>query len=110
MQFLVLTSVSFKYILRLPSYLRLGLAKGLFPVDLQSTPTFFQSGYMPYKYLSSRFNHSDYIISTVQTIKFLIGEPFLSIGLPAKIFKTQVSSPILAICPAHPNLLDIIPP
>ena len=30
------------------------------------------------------------------------------VGLPAKILKELLHSSILAICPAHPNLIDLI--
>ena len=67
----------FKILSNLSSHLRVGLPKGLFPVGvpvniLKAVLPFFHSGYMPCPSQFSRINHSDYIRSTVQTMKFLI--------------------------------------
>ena len=60
-QFLVLTLISFRFILILSSHIRIDLPKGIFPV-----------------------------------------------GLPIKILKALLPSSILATCPAHLSLLDLI--
>ena len=46
-------------------------------LNLENTPTFLHSGYLPCPSQSSGFNHFDYIRWTVQTMKFLIVEPSL---------------------------------
>ena len=55
------------------------------PTFFHSGPIFFHSGYMPFPSQSSRFNHPNYIRWTVQTMKFLLFEPFpLSILIPLR--------------------------
>ena len=76
-QFLVLILISLRFIL-ISSHLRLRLTKGFFSLGLacllkfESTPLFFNSGYMTWSFQSSRFNHPDYIRWTVQTMKLLV--------------------------------------
>ena len=89
--------ISSRSILILSSHLRLGLPEGLFPVGLpvkilKISLTFLHSGYMPGPSQSSRFNHPDYIMWTVQTMKFLIVEP----------------SPLPILIPLGPKIIIII--
>ena len=93
-------------ILILSSHICLGHPKGLFPVSLpviESTPTILHSDYMSCPSQSSRFNHPEYIRLTVQTMKFLIVEPF---PLPIfNLFGTKYSPQYLFL-----KYLILIPP
>ena len=65
--------------------------------NVESTPTFFHSGYMICPFSPSRLNHRDFTRLTVQTMKFLIVEPsplLIPIGpkyLPQNLFSSTLS-------------------
>ena len=76
-KFLILTTIPLVSILTLSSHLRLGLPRGLLPVDL---PVKILNVLLPSSVLatcwSCRFDHSDYIRCPVQAMKLLIVKPY----------------------------------
>ena len=84
-QLLALIPISLRSILILSSHLRLGLPKGLFPVDVLVK---ILKALLPSSILATwpaylNLHHRDYIRWTVQNMKFLIVEPSpLSILIP----------------------------
>ena len=65
---------------------------------------------------TNRLNYSNlYVLISLGSILILCSHPrlglpefFFPIGLPDKILKAVLPSSILATCPAHRNLLDLI--
>ena len=96
-----------------PGTTRRGLFSLGLPVQIKKkNPTFFHSGYMTCPSQSYRFNHSRSFLFVHLARNHLCARQYISspfhVCLSVKILKTFVSSSILATCPAHLNLTDLI--